>query len=629
MISRETHAQQPLPCASQTDAPRDVLSIDDREKLKGQVDRLRSMVGRRSNKYWENAESALEVGLDILAEAFPLLGVGLLKTAFTSAIAASRGVRANREDALDLGDLVLSIAAEVMETLSINLPTDVTLDGACVDKLKAAIDEAVRVMDTVCGQRFFEAAWSHTQNRSDLRKCYDAIKHAFLSFLSAVGRAALEYCDRIDQRQMRTDKEVRELRAHIEKQQSDLQNQFEARERDAWKKDLRNFNQAIEFSKQVERNRYAIKSGDRSAIERLRKAAGSTDNELSNGMAQIGELSHVLPVVRQVEDAHTAALQTNTPAVAEQQSREQQSREQEAREQEAREQQQREQQAREQQQREQQERELQAVRDELGRERRAREQQTREQQERERQEREQRARELQAVRDEVAAMAERVREQELKNWIGQKGLSESILTDVIVDLHGKRLGDADMSTLAVILQSNASLEKLYLNSNKIGDSGAAALATAFPSMASLKVLWFNGNQIGDAGAAALAPAFKSMGSLTGLDLSFNQIGDAGAIGLSEGLKVNASLNWLSLGNNQIGDSGAAALATALPSMASLEQLWLNNNKIGDSGAAALATALPSMASLKELYLSGNKMGSHGKNTIRSAFKNANLYGVRF
>jgi hypothetical protein len=49
-----------------------------------------------------------------------------------------------------------------METLSIELTKDVRLDDH-VDKLKVAIDNAVEVMDTFCGKKFFLAAWSHAR----------------------------------------------------------------------------------------------------------------------------------------------------------------------------------------------------------------------------------------------------------------------------------------------------------------------------------------------------------------------------------------------------------------------------------------------------------------------------------
>jgi flagellar motility protein MotE (MotC chaperone) len=429
--AKETHALSPLPTASQTDVAHGVLSADDRKSIEEQVGILRSKVGRRSNKYWENAEDALKVGLDVLADAFPELRLGLLTTAFTAAIAASRGVRANREDALNLGDLILSTAANVMETLSIELPKEVRLDDY-VDKLKVAIDGAVDAMNTFCGKNFFSAAWSHKQDARELQSSAKAILVADTDFRRAIGNAALEYCARNQKQQ-----------ARIEKQLKSLEKKFVALEREAKKSRQRTFNEAVKFAQLVENKRGLIMDEDERTLKLLVEASGSTGDALSQSMAEIGELSHVLQAVRLMEEAQRTIDDLHA-RFADFEAGEQALKKQVA-----------------------------EIADAMAQ---ARE---REQQQAER-EREQ---QQQAEREREQQQAERERDQ-LRDWIGARSLHPSILSDAEVDLSRKGLGEQDMSAVALLIKFNASLKELWLSDNQIGDKGAAALAQAFPSMAS-------------------------------------------------------------------------------------------------------------------------------------------------
>jgi hypothetical protein len=535
--------------------PLGVLSLNDRTKVDAHVRRLRGMVGKRSDDCWDDAENVLRGGLKVLAEAFPAFGVGLLADAFTTAIDTLRGVHANRKDALKLGDLILSTAADVMETLSIELPKDLQLKEH-VDKLEKAIYKAVDVMDTFCGKSFLSAAWSHKRDASELQSSADAIRDADKKLQRAVGHAALKYCARNQEQLTRTKKQV-----------ESLEKRFADRENEANMLEMYTFKQVVHFYNLVELKRDLIIKGDEATLERLVKASGSTGGALSQGMAEIGELRQALPAAVRVEAARTAERDAAERVAAD----------------------------------------LNALRAALEEREKAHEQ-AREQQE----------------RDLKAMVEQQVREQwereQLRDWIAFRGLHQSILTDALVDLGGKGLGDKDMSAVALLIKFNASLEKLNLNNNQIGDSGAAALATTLPSMASLNWLSLSRNQIGDSGAAALATALPSMASLEKLWLYDNQIGDKGAAALAPAFASMASLKALGLEGNQIGDAGAAALAPAFKSMASMEKLWLTNNKIGDAGAAALAPAFKSMASLQVLALHGNKIGDEGAIALAPAFR---------
>jgi hypothetical protein len=160
----------------------------------------------------------------------------------------------------------------------------------------------------------------------------------------AVGREALRYCARNNEQLAHTDEQVKLLKK-----------QFDAREREAKNKKQRTFDEVVNFSKLVKKKRGLIAKGDERTLELLIETAGSTGDTLSQGMDEIGELSHVLQAVRRVEEAARTAERNAADLIARlaalearEQAREQQARKQQARKQQARDEQQAlEQQARE------------------------------------------------------------------------------------------------------------------------------------------------------------------------------------------------------------------------------------------------------------------------------------------
>jgi hypothetical protein len=62
------------------------------------------------------------------------------------------------------------------------------------------------------------------------------------------------------------------------------------------------------------------------------------------------------------------------------------------------------------------------------------------------------------IRASVARHKQEAREREqLRTWIAQRGLSQSILTDAVVDLREKGLGDHDMGAVALLIKFNDAL----------------------------------------------------------------------------------------------------------------------------------------------------------------------------
>ena len=216
------------------------------------------------------------------------------------------------------------------------------------------------------------------------------------------------------------------------------------------------------------------------------------------------------------------------------------------------------------------------------------------------------------------------------------------LIDQILDLASCGMGDADATSLAEALKTNATLQTLHLEGNHFGDEGVTALAKALETNSKLQALYLEGNNkialVGiramaealqtnstlqvlvfrnvdmiDEGATALAQALKSnLSALQTLDLRSDGIWDRmvkvkGGEALAEALKTNATLQTLDLGGNRILCEGAEALAKALKVNSSLHTLGLCDNMIGNMGAMALAEALKVNSALQVLDLGSNEI----------------------
>jgi len=189
-----------------------------------------------------------------------------------------------------------------------------------------------------------------------------------------------------------------------------------------------------------------------------------------------------------------------------------------------------------------------------------------------------------------------------------------------ITLDNKKIGEADVTTLADALKINTSVTSIDLNFNKIGGAGAMVLAEAIKVNTGITSIELQCNDIDDAGAIALAWALKVNMTMTSIDLSSNRIGDAGITALAEALKVNATVTRIDLCQNRIGDEGATVLAEALKKNASLISIDLDQNKIGDEGATMLAEALKENRKMNSIGLSSNKIGDEGATMLAEALK---------
>ncbi|TYZ69301.1 hypothetical protein PybrP1_003929 [[Pythium] brassicae (nom. inval.)] len=183
-----------------------------------------------------------------------------------------------------------------------------------------------------------------------------------------------------------------------------------------------------------------------------------------------------------------------------------------------------------------------------------------------------------------------------------------------LDLGFNRIGDRGAALLAQALETNATLERLYLSGNDIGPAGALALARALAANSALRSLHLSGNNVGEDGAAHLADGLRANRGLRALYVGTNGIGSRGMARLADALTVNRTLAELTLGQNRIGSAGLRHVADALASGRTvLTTLEMGKNGIDQHGALALARALCSGGAnaLQNLYLDNNPLGDVG------------------
>ena len=231
--------------------------------------------------------------------------------------------------------------------------------------------------------------------------------------------------------------------------------------------------------------------------------------------------------------------------------------------------------------------------------------------------------------------------------------------------------------LAKVLETNQTLEKLFLYGNSLGDEGIQALAEALQTNQSLQYLDLRFTEIGPLGIQSLAGMLKCNQGLQELELSGNRMGSSEVILLMKTLETNRSLRILTLGEddsieieakalaklltknqylvqlnfvpkfrnddkgiialaktleenlsfenlflqaNQIRDKGAQLFGEVLTKNQGLKNLNLSNNKISDVGAQALALGLEINQTLQELYLSRNQIGEEGIKVLASVLE---------
>lgn len=120
----------------------------------------------------------------------------------------------------------------------------------------------------------------------------------------------------------------------------------------------------------------------------------------------------------------------------------------------------------------------------------------------------------------------------------------------------------------------------------------------------------------DEGTAELAMALEGNTQVNRLFLATHNIGDEGVMNLCRLLHVNFCIIELHLTNNLIGDKGALEVANLIEINHVLKCVNLFNNLIGDIGGRALWKALETNTGLIDLCVYGNNIPSDIRYGIR-------------
>jgi len=194
----------------------------------------------------------------------------------------------------------------------------------------------------------------------------------------------------------------------------------------------------------------------------------------------------------------------------------------------------------------------------------------------------------------------------------------SILSQV--DLRGQNLTDEDMEIVVEKAINNKKCSELNLQNNMITSKGASTIALGLQNNITLQKLWLDSNSISDIGVNSLAKILSdNNSSLKMLGLNSNSITDEGARHLAEMLKINKILTSLRLSHNSLTDQGVQYLANALTHHNNiLESIDLSSNKfVTDLSIDYLVQMIIRNQRLSSLSLSNCGLSEDGKQRFRS------------
>lgn len=179
----------------------------------------------------------------------------------------------------------------------------------------------------------------------------------------------------------------------------------------------------------------------------------------------------------------------------------------------------------------------------------------------------------------------------------------------LLSLRGCRLSDRDFGRVCRGLAESHSLAQLNLNLGVVGSlERVRLLAEALQTNRSVQSLFLHGSPLTDAGLALLNPALAVHPSLVSLDLGDCMLGDEGVnliCGLLPPDGAKSGLKELTLSANPaVTAKGWARLAIAVAHSSQMRVLNLDYNPLGDHIAGMLTVAVASSRTLEVLDLEG-------------------------
>ncbi|KAL2244063.1 RAN GTPase-activating protein 2 [Sesamum indicum] len=175
-----------------------------------------------------------------------------------------------------------------------------------------------------------------------------------------------------------------------------------------------------------------------------------------------------------------------------------------------------------------------------------------------------------------------------------------------LNISDNALGEKGVRAFGKLLQSQTSLEELYLMNDGISKEAAQAVCELVPSTEKLRVLHFHNNMTGDEGAIAISEILRRCPSLEDFRCSSTRVGSEGGVALSAALAKCKNLKKLDLRDNMFGIEAGVKLSESLYKNEYLTEIYLSYLNLEDDGAIAIANALKEAApSLTVLEMAGN------------------------
>ncbi|KAL0323568.1 UNVERIFIED_CONTAM: RAN GTPase-activating protein 2 [Sesamum angustifolium] len=175
-----------------------------------------------------------------------------------------------------------------------------------------------------------------------------------------------------------------------------------------------------------------------------------------------------------------------------------------------------------------------------------------------------------------------------------------------LNISDNALGEKGVRAFGKLLQSQTSLEELYLMNDGISKEAAQAVCELVPSTEKLRVLHFHNNMTGDEGAIAISEILRRCPSLEDFRCSSTRVGSEGGVALSEALAECKNLKKLDLRDNMFGVEAGVKLSVSLYKHEYLMEIYISYLNLEDDGAIAIANALKETApSLTVLEMAGN------------------------
>ena len=176
-----------------------------------------------------------------------------------------------------------------------------------------------------------------------------------------------------------------------------------------------------------------------------------------------------------------------------------------------------------------------------------------------------------------------------------------------------------VGTLATGVRQNTSLQSLLLPGCELEDDQLAMIVTSLQNHPTMQQLTLFRNHCSIQGTEALALLQNNSSSkISKLDLSYQQFERSKKLdiaSIADSLSTTACLQRLSLSFNKLNNMDVQKLAEGLYRNDTLQQIDLRANNIRDDGVCALARVLKRHPSLEKVFLFGNPFGSIGAESL--------------